>query len=346
MSRLSLWVIVILAIGGLVACGVAEAEPAAPQTDAPPPLVRAIFIQTTPSITPQPTTDTSTLEATPTLDITATPTITPNPTWIADPIKAIRGDHFWLARPFLAINGIRDYAERAYPYGTTALGLQPHHGMDIPNPYGTTVRAVANGTVFYAGDDLNDIVFGPQTNFYGNVVVIEHHMEIPNSGGIMLDFYTLYGHLSAFYVRAGDPVEQFQEVGAVGQEGVAIGPHLHLEVRIGDPYDYTTTYNPSLWVQPWSGYGVLAGRVLLKDSTYIPDVEVEVTAQDTQRTYSTVTYHYDEVNGDPWFHENFVIEDLPAGRYDVRVKYLGRIAYQTTVDVLSERTALINAIIE
>ena len=259
----------------------------------------------------------------------------------------LTGDHFWLARPFSSSNGIRTHVESAYPYGTTALGFQPHHGVDIPNNVGVTIRAAASGTVFYAGDDLNDIIFGPRENFYGNVIVIEHQFEVPDSDGALFKMYTLYGHLSQFFVRTGDEVSQFQEIGVVGQEGVAIGPHLHLEVRVtDDPYDYTATYNPNLWLQPPPLSGVLAGRVMLRSGEFLTDVEVEVTSQATSRVFRTLTYHYEDVNPDPWFYENFVIPDLLEGRYDVIVKYQGRIAYQTIVDILPEKTTVVNAFVD
>ncbi|NDJ87452.1 MAG: peptidoglycan DD-metalloendopeptidase family protein [Chloroflexi bacterium] len=277
------------------------------------------------------------------------PTAVISPTPVEDPLKLLNGDHFWLRRPFAKSNGVRDYIETAYPYGTTALGFRPHHGADYPNLAGTFVRAVADGTVIYVGTDLdpNRQLFGPETNFYGNLIVLEHQFELADHPGVTITMYTLYGHLSEIYVEEGVTIEAFQEIGAVGQAGVAIGPHLHLEVRLGDdPYDYGATYNPSLWIPPWNGYGILAGRVMQRNGEFLADVEVEIISQDTGRTYRTFTYHYDEVNSDPWFQENFVMPDLPAGRYDVRVKYLGRIAYQSQVDVFDGRTAMINAIID
>ncbi len=287
-------------------------------------------------VTPSPT-STTFVETT----ITTTPEETP-----LSLAEILQGDHFWLGRPFSGSGGVRDYIEYAYPYGTTALGYQPHHGVDTPNAFGTPVRAAASGTVFYAGDDFNEPIYGPHPNFYGNVIVLEHNFEVPGKEGVMFSMYTLYGHLSEFFVRTGDTVTQFQEIGAVGQAGVAIGPHLHMEVRLGDPYDYGSTYNPNLWIQPWPRHGVLAGRVKLTSGEYLTDVEVELISEETDRVRTTLTYHYDEVNIDPWFVENFVVPDLPEGLYTVKVKYLGRIAHQTTVNVLPERVTMVNALID
>ena len=48
-----------------------------------------------------------------------------------------------------------------------------------------------------------------------------------------LDVYLLYGHLSQVSVATGQRVAPGDLVGAVGMTGIAIGPHLHVEMRLG-----------------------------------------------------------------------------------------------------------------
>jgi murein DD-endopeptidase MepM/ murein hydrolase activator NlpD len=96
-----------------------------------------------------------------------------------------------------------------------------HEGIDIAAPTGTSVRAVAAGTIIYAG------VMGG----YGNIVVIDH------GNGLA----TAYAHLSSIWAGGGG-VSQGQGIGAVGCTGSCTGSHLHFEVRVNgsavDPMGY------------------------------------------------------------------------------------------------------------
>ena len=60
-----------------------------------------------------------------------------------------------------------------------------------------------------------------------------------NHGG---GFESLYGHLSEWYVDAGQYVSKGQLIGAMGSTGNSTGPHLHFEIRVNgvpsNPYFY------------------------------------------------------------------------------------------------------------
>jgi murein DD-endopeptidase MepM/ murein hydrolase activator NlpD len=104
---------------------------------------------------------------------------------------------------------------RSNPFGGAP---EFHQGLDIAAPMGTTITASAAGTVlmaqWYGG--------------YGNYILID------DGGG----YSTGYGHLSAFYVSAGQQVKQGQAIGAVGCTGECTGPHVHFEIRYnGKPID-------------------------------------------------------------------------------------------------------------
>jgi murein DD-endopeptidase MepM/ murein hydrolase activator NlpD len=156
--------------------------------------------------------------------------------------------------------------------------LQVHHGVDIVNPRGTPILAAADGTVFYAGDDLTTL-FGSQNNYYGRLVVIQHNFLSSDGQPV----YTLYGHMDQVVVQAGQQVHEGDRIGTVGATGVALGPHLHLEVRIGDPYSFEATRNPELWIRPYPRYGTLAGRVTDENGNILNQVTLNVESDQITR---------------------------------------------------------------
>src|SRR5262249_34959245 len=136
--------------------------------------------------------------------------------------------HYKLLRP-IPLSGVVQ-PQRGFPYGWTRKGESPiHHGVDFLNPTGTRVIASADGTVYFAGSD-HDRIFGPSPDFYGNVVVIQHDITAPEGSAV----YTLYGHLARITVQPGQQVKRGQQIGTVGKTGIAVGYHLHYEVRVGN----------------------------------------------------------------------------------------------------------------
>ncbi len=87
-----------------------------------------------------------------------------------------------------------------------------HAGIDISAPYGTPVRATADGEVSSAA----------MGSGYGREVALDHGHDVR----------TIYGHLSAIAVLPGQHVIRGQVIGYVGQSGRSTGPHLHYEVRV------------------------------------------------------------------------------------------------------------------
>jgi len=228
-------------------------------------------------------------------------------------------DHFWLMRPVdsNANNAVLFY----YPYGSDgpeqANPLRVHHGIDMPNPIGETVRAAGSGRIFWAADGRQeDSIIFQDSPSYGNVVVIEHDFGYKGQ-----PIYTLYAHLSAALVQSGDIVEAGQVIGLVGNSGRVSGPHVHFEVRVGENA-YRSTFNPVLWMVPYVGHGVIAGRVLDENGDWVSDAEITIRnrstglVQDTTTSYVFQDTGFD-VNSDPIWRENFAIADVPEGRYDV-----------------------------
>lgn len=261
---------------------------------------------------------------------TDTPRFSPTPT-------VIPGDHLWFWRPFERdfTGQINDSPARGYAYGSNASGsLQLHHGLDYQNTTGTPVLSIGSGRVFYAGPDI-EILFGPRGDFYGNLVVIEHDFLSPGGERI----YSLYGHLLSTLVAAGDTVGYGTVIGQVGSEGVALGPHLHLEIRLGDPFSYGATVNPELWILPWEDYGIFAARVIGPDGRPAQNVRLELIGGGA--FIAGTTYADSPVNSDPFYGENIVIGDLRAGEYDLKVGEIRNIVYRDKVYIEPGRVNMV-----
>ncbi len=99
---------------------------------------------------------------------------------------------------------------RSNPFGGS--GGEYHEGLDIAAPYGTPIRATADGKVEQSG----------WNGSYGISITIYHRDGIE----------TLYGHMSRTAVAAGVHVTKGQVIGYVGATGRATGCHCHYQVMI------------------------------------------------------------------------------------------------------------------
>ena len=88
-----------------------------------------------------------------------------------------------------------------------------HKGLDIAASNGTSIFAVADGTVDYAQFNSGG---------YGNLVIISH------GNGVQ----TYYAHCSKLFVSQGQTVSAGDVIAAVGSTGNSTGNHLHFEIRI------------------------------------------------------------------------------------------------------------------
>ncbi|MGH2536579.1 MAG: M23 family metallopeptidase [Candidatus Promineifilaceae bacterium] len=236
--------------------------------------------------------------------------------------------HFWLAPP-LAGNDHVVYTSWL-PYGWDDDGnYLLHTGIDLAQPLGTPLLAVADGRVVVAGDDL-DRLYGWRCDWYGELVVIrldEAWQEQP--------VYALYGHVLELAVVAGQRVEQGDSVAEVGFGGVATHPHLHFEVRVG-ANAFEASRNPLLWFQPARTRGVLAGRLVDSAGRPWQSVEVELIARSVSAPRRTTWTYLNAplrlANPDEQVAENFAFGNVLPGRHEVRVRLNGRL-YEADVFV-------------
>jgi murein DD-endopeptidase MepM/ murein hydrolase activator NlpD len=127
-------------------------------------------------------------------------------------------------------SGVSGSGSFIYPTGNHFLSgydfIGIHTGIDLDADQGQPVYAADSGIVMFAGwSDWG----------YGNTVILDHGNK----------FYTLYGHLSAWFVSCGQVVYQGNQIAASGNTGRSAGAHLHFEIYYG-----AFTTNPWNWLPP------------------------------------------------------------------------------------------------
>ena len=98
-----------------------------------------------------------------------------------------------------------------------------HTGLDIAAPYGTPIKAAADGKVIWSG----------YKGSYGNLTIIDCGNDV--------NIY--YGHASKLYKKVGDIVKAGDVIAAVGSTGNSTGNHLHFEIRVNGK-----TVNPQNYI--------------------------------------------------------------------------------------------------
>lgn len=298
----------------------APARPAAGQPELPAarPTLAPLAVPEPATPTPEVTTPvTTTVPATTTAYLTQPaailPWTTPSPT---------PEDHYLLGRP--AGPAANQIPGPIYTFGDTEGGRRrTHHGVDVPNPLATPVLAPAEAAVFYAGLDQPPHLFGPRADFFGKTIVFRLDRTWRDQ-----PVYVLYGHLNTVDIQTGDHVTRGQPVGTVGMTGIAIGPHTHVEVRLGSP-DYGNSYNPGLWLEPLAGLGTVAGQLVTPDGRAWTGLNILLYRLDdggSRLVRVLPTYANDPaLQPDPEWAETFVAGDLPAGNYELAFRLLGKI---------------------
>jgi len=319
-------------------------------------LATAIALQPTATVTPLPS-------------ITPAPTFTPSPTAKATAIVAQglpcpvippeKPDYlsYYLAPnpwpypdpsvspPAFPLVDPLPFAARnvGYPYGSDGSGRYLlHNGLDMAHDEDEFAVAAADGTVIVARDDVDEM-FGWRCDWYGQLVIIQLDEAFQGE-----PVYLLYGHVSDVQVKEGQRVRRGDPIAREGAAGVATVPHLHFEVRVGENA-FDATRNPLLWIEPWPGSGIIAGRLLDTDGR--PWQGVTVTLIDRRGNapfLNTWTYLDDPdhlIQPDLALGENFVFGPVEAGSYDLHVQVQG-VEYRQRVDVSDGKLATVEIVTE
>jgi hypothetical protein len=120
-------------------------------------------------------------------------------------------------------------------------GARRHAGLDIAGMIGEPVRAMADGTVIFAG--INSPSKARMSGIPPEKIARYRHRRM-GVGGIYVCIehtpepkrvVSCYMHLDRYNVAEREEVKAGQVIGALGRTGVKVSPpHLHFEVRIGD----------------------------------------------------------------------------------------------------------------
>jgi murein DD-endopeptidase MepM/ murein hydrolase activator NlpD len=133
----------------------------------------------------------------------------------------------------LPVSGVVGGAVVSLPFGCTSFELEPydpfcpgrhiHTGIDLAAATGTAVYSATPGTAH--------VGFDPNGAGRYVIVTVDAHARV------------FYCHLSTVAVANGEAVSAGKVVGAIGQTGLATGPHLHLEVQVDG-----RSVDPAAWL--------------------------------------------------------------------------------------------------
>jgi murein DD-endopeptidase MepM/ murein hydrolase activator NlpD len=112
------------------------------------------------------------------------------------------------------------------PFGQLAPNVR-NDGINIGAYSGTEIKAAADGTVVYEGNEVKEL---------GNTVYIKH----PDG------WYTGYSHLATMTVKNNEKVTKGQIIGTVGQTGTIDQPQLHFEIRYTPSAELAKPIDPAL----------------------------------------------------------------------------------------------------
>jgi murein DD-endopeptidase MepM/ murein hydrolase activator NlpD len=99
-------------------------------------------------------------------------------------------------------------------------GSEFHRALDIANVLNTPIYSICDGEVVRAGS---------VPGYGDHAIYIKMDRKYHNQNK---DYYVVYGHNQAHYVKVGDKVSTGQKIADMGsQGGGSTGPHLHLQIR-------------------------------------------------------------------------------------------------------------------
>ncbi|GMA30676.1 hypothetical protein GCM10025875_06680 [Litorihabitans aurantiacus] len=112
-----------------------------------------------------------------------------------------------------------------------------HYATDFAAPLGTPIRAVAGGEVVHSGGGL--------AGRSPNLIAIRSEID-----GETVEIWYNHMYDDGVFVEEGDTVEVGDIIGEVGNNGNSTGPHLHLEIHVGNVSDPNgSAVDPLPWLR-------------------------------------------------------------------------------------------------
>jgi murein DD-endopeptidase MepM/ murein hydrolase activator NlpD len=130
---------------------------------------------------------------------------------------------YWNEKFRYPLDKIEITDEYGYSRNTVQYTI-PHKGVDFKAKEGTNIYAINSGKVRLAQN----------LPTYGKTIAIDHGLGI----------ISYYMHLSKIDVKNGQFIKRGQKIGLSGSSGYAIGPHLHLSIKI-----YGVSIDPALFLK-------------------------------------------------------------------------------------------------
>lgn len=135
---------------------------------------------------------------------------------------------------------------RNFSYDPANRAVSIHQGLDFFAPFGEALLACGDGKVTFAGYQSRTgavQVSGARQNAQGQIFDAKGQLVADKNqvgfGGIAIhivhngdfeNYRTEYYHLSSIAVSVGQTISEGTIIGAVGNTGLSIGPHLHFQI--------------------------------------------------------------------------------------------------------------------
>lgn len=115
--------------------------------------------------------------------------------------------------PLKNYSKVASFGDHRYFYMKKKLISQSYHlGIDLAN--------IKNGDVFSSNNGR--VVFASSNGIYGKMPIVYYGLGL----------YGVYGHCSRLLVQEGEQVKAGEEIAKTGVSGLALGDHLHFELRV------------------------------------------------------------------------------------------------------------------